>query len=275
MEMSYVGWRIQAGVATRQMGESLLSVELSPGQTALLEGWWGGGEREPPSDPVCVSGMCLWDARWQLEFAIQGKGASRNPAVRRSLALPGERADCFARLEAGKEVVRAFVPRSPGTYLQTLLKWQVEQFRVLNPRRILYHVPVLEYQEYIRRIQAASVKSLELQRLVEQLDDFIRQALELQSSIFGDLMERVEYIRPLECGAQTVEESWSFPYLHPEVYGADHASLIGVEDLIELRMVHEVWSRTGVRIPTRVGVLGNPHPYIKKELSGDEVVIDL
>lgn len=273
-DFSYVGWRVQDGMAKRIMpGGEAMQVELQPNHgVVLLEGWWGNAVL--PDKPVGVSGLCLWDARWQVEFVPQGKGSSKRPAPRRSLALPGDRTDVFQRLAAGQRIARIFLPPGPGVYHEQMLRWQADQIKLLGLERLLYHMPLAEYCVYIRElIDVVGVDVV--QQLEGMLTRYVDQLLRMQASIFGTSMDLVQYVRPLECGAGTVHESWAYPYLHPEAFGASSGQLVGVEDLNELRVLHEVRERTGREVPTRVAVLAEKHPYVDRTLRGDEVVINL
>lgn len=275
MIASYLGWSVHGSLASMMVDGALVQVPLEPcDQGARLEGWWSRPE-ELPREPVCVMGICLWDARWQVAF----KHEHHNLVFKRSLGVPSERADAAKRFRQGHsewgdaEFCHFLVGSGLGEYHRNLLAWQAAKLKEIQPERILYHVPRLEYYDFIRRacsdMGAGSMEGV----LREALEQHIQEVLGLQRELFGpELLSRITFVEPLTQGATKVDKSWPFPYLRPEVYGADASQLVGVEDLVEMRILRSVEMQTGRRVPTRLAILGATHPYASKD--GEQLTLN-
>lgn len=265
------GWTVGRKVS-RVIGGEQVSVDLQPvdGMEDTWEGWWPHQPEQMQGRSV-LSGICLYDNRWVVEFARQGANSERNPPARRSLVIPKDRDDAYKRLAQGQKLTQMQVPLFPGEYHKRLLTWQAARLRLLKPSQVLFHLPVLEYHAYVTQLEELSGQTMSGAH--QQVAEFTRLLMMLQSAVYGpELMARISYIRPLELGAQTVEESWPFPYLHPEVFGVEPESLMGLEDLAELRIAVTIKQTTGRTVPVLSCVMGEQHPYFQNEVSAHSVV---
>ena len=261
----YGGWEVceASRTATARFGEQDVAVDLSCGRAngVVYQGLYG---RDPTKDsrPITVvTGLCLWDARWIAEFAVEGKGGSKNPPARRSIALPSERNAVFERLSQGRRIAIIETPLEPGPYHAQLARWQAARISELNPEQILFHLPVDEYHQYIEDLQRA-MGWRELETVHQALDDYAEVARQLVERTLGSLYERVTFVRPLQMGARSVEESWVMPYADPLRFGGSrHAQIVGVEDLVELRQV----VTTGTQSALFAVLDPQRHPYFIKE----------
>ncbi|TAK96096.1 hypothetical protein EPO05_02560 [Patescibacteria group bacterium] len=261
---NYGSWTIAGDEAFLRLDESS-RVKLAPSQDGvLLEGWWGEARRLG----AVISGVCLMDGSWQMEFAQQDK---RNPPARRSLALTLDRERAYGKAKKGG-VTKLLVPRVPGGYHRSLIRWQAKKFAALCPERILYHLPIDEYHLFIEEMEASMGRRVT--EMHEALESFGQETLKFLNEALvaaGVDPGKVELIHPLSLGAKGANESFGFPYLKPEAFKLDLKSLAGVEDLVELRISLAAEKEQGWRIPVFCGVLDLPHPYCAKERDAREV----
>ena len=283
-QLLYANWAVEQDGnsssfrATRTMPDKdIVNVRLQAGHSALYEGWWPFSAE---GRSVAISGVCLFDKAWRLQFAPRGKG---NPPAVRTLALPSGRDEAYRWLREGRCAEKLFVPVAPGRYHEALIRWQASEFLRLQPRRILYHVPLDEYRRYIGELEELLGRSLPVLR--DRLEAFTHQVITLLTEACGGFVDRLELIRPLQCGATDTEESYLFPYLRPDAFGATVDDLYGIEDLTELSLSYQVFIRhrrvktfdisppfgAGVlssvvtqpdAIPIRCGIIAVPHPYL-------------
>lgn len=238
----------------------IVSVELQhAGDPILYEGWW---PRKPEKIENIVSGVCLWDGRWQVEFE-KSKG---NPPGRRSLALPKEREEAYQRISMGKVVTRMYLPYEPGEYHRRLIVWQAKKFKELKPKKILYHLPLDEYRRFIYKFEFES--GCEIPSAYQTLLKFYEAIKSLVEKSFSGIDSEVIFINPWQMDTVNSEtESFSEPYLRPQAFGIPADSLCGVEDLVELRLSYEAQKIRNVCVPVLVAVIGLPSPYLDKTLT--------
>lgn len=264
VQREYGSWKIAPGMAIGPKGSIKIPLKRSNNEV-LYEGWW---PKQPQVRPeVLLTGICLWDASWTLEFAPKS-GSS----VKRSPALPRERNDAFERIARREWVMEIVVPTEPGMYHQLLINWQVQKARQLEPQRVLYHLPVREYHCYIAGLEG---KLGQLPLLHEYLDEFARK---VRTAILGAFQPReIEFISPMDKGARTPVESFRLPYLKPDLFGIlPKTRVVGVEDLVEVGLSSSAYEETKVGpTPVLAVVLGMPHPYLNKEVIGSEVTVKL
>jgi len=242
--LKYAAWTIEnAGdvyVATYQD----LTVHLKDGK--FLWGWW-------PSEPAIagsatvVTGICFFDARWRVEFKNPKPG--QKGAVR-SLALPREREEAEEFLKRGREIERVIYPPFPTPYAQKLIefqKWGLEKL-VGVVERVLYHVPLHEYLMYASVLPSPWKERTEevIQKEAERMADFVLRHLR-------------EWPVEIHWGGENPPQSFVDLYLRALRDGF----VVGLEELVELRLPLEAQGQTGMTIPTMVGVLGIPHPYFR------------
>jgi len=106
----YPGWRISLknSEAIRRVDDEIIKIRLlKTGE--LLEGWWPSIPRDKKT--AMITGICLWDARWQVEFEHINKN---NPPARRSLTLPPRERECYKKNHkwrtCGKNLLSAKFP---------------------------------------------------------------------------------------------------------------------------------------------------------------------
>lgn len=253
--MKYVNWEVgnDSGVRRMPTGE-MVEVSLKRSRRPhRYEGWW-------PADPfpmrprVVISGMCLWDARW--------KGRLMHSQKEYSFALSPEREEFFQNMRKGyKQISSIQFPFAPSLYHALLARWQAEKIQWLKPERVLYHLPIDEYHFYVAEIEVACSRQLPV--LHHALDEFSREVRDLfLSELPSEFRARVEFVRPMKIGNLSPEESFVYPYLHPGNFDCNPEEVLGIEDLIELRLSWEAARVSGVKIPVLFTVLGIPHPFL-------------
>jgi hypothetical protein len=245
--MKYAAWTIENTgdkyVATYQD----LTVYLRDGK--LLWGWW-------PSEPTLagsatvVTGICLFDRRWQLEFKNPKPG--QRGAVR-SIALPREREEAQEFLKRGREIERVLFPQFPTPYAQKLIdfqKWGLWKLRDLGVvvERVLYHIPRREYLCYCSILPSP---------WKEKMETVVKE----QAQKIGELVSKELSEWPLEIHWGGENPPQSFVDLY--VRALREGFVVGLEELVELRLPLEASRQTRKTIPTLVGVLSFPHPYFR------------
>lgn len=252
----YATWIIEENFAKRVINKTLIEIPLtnSNSEFAFKEGILG---KIPQKIDLVISGICLWDARWQVHFKPKNKA---NPGAKRSIALPSERKDAFERIKNGQEIEKIFIPLNPGVYHLKLLRWQVEKLKELNPRKIVYHVPIEEYHIYIRQLEELVKYPLDILHLA--LEDFYKKILKMIEKFTKEL--NISNFEILSGICQDPEESFLFPYLYPEKFGSEKSFTLGVEDFVELRLSIEAQKITKRLIPVIGVILEIPHPYMNK-----------
>lgn len=302
---TYLNWSIAPNgtpggfEAVRGAEDQTLRVSLALDEAhGVYEGQWPQG-CSIPKNPIIATGTCLWDGRWVIEFAPKGKVLP--PA--RPLALGAHRDKAYAKLREGYRPAAIYVPRAPGEYHRRLIGWQARQLQRLQPERILYHLPLREYQIYIDMLEqelqhglaglyeetARRLRSLkpgqklrdlpshdsyhELEHTAQwipqacasmrqEIKKFAVAVKQMVLAEFAEFTDRLEFVEPMTRGASSPEESFLFPYLRPELFGVmDSERLLGLEDLVEVRISAEVERQTGRRVPVVCTALGTPSPY--------------
>ncbi len=215
----YGAWQVGAGMAT--LGD--LSIPITrdkPGVYARGEYGAFSSERR-----VAISGVCLFDARWSVEFSTGGV---------RSIALPLDRSRVQDRIrERGFEVSRVIFPLTLTDYHTKLLHFVANTVEKLQPEKLLFHIPIDEYYVYIQELETL-------------IGGVIPDAQEILAGFAGKVtdcfraemqrvkFERFELIRPMQCGAADTEQSYAMPYQQPEVFGTNKEAIYAIEDLVEM-----------------------------------------
>lgn len=264
MSAMYGTWEMKPEGKTSAVAQKgQLHVSLHEGYAAVYEGWFPERPRFEPR--AVISGVCLWNAGWQIVF--EGIGGTGTKAL--SLALPNDRQEIYQRLDEHHRVVprRILVPCRPDNYHRSLLQWLELTLKGMPAvEKVLFQIPEDEYHSYIRTLEQKLHRELpELHRL---LIGFADATWELMLS-HPTLAAKAELVEPMKKGATTENESYALPYEHPEVWGVDSQTVVGIEDLVELRISQEA----RVRIPVFCGVLALPHPYLEK--GGEVTAIEL
>lgn len=265
---NYGSWVIEKGRAFLKSSPEI-EINLFPCKTgAIQEGWWGN----PTQEKDLISGICIFDARWSLEFE-NGKEIG----TKKSLSLPREREKAFKMIKKGRKIKSINVPDEIGKYHQKMIRWQVEKICQLSPKRILYHLPAGEYEIFIQELEAVSNKEMSrLYAILKKLSNKIKISFLENLNWHGIDTKKIEFINPLEMGARNTDDSFGLPYLFPHKLGMSPEDMMGIEDLVELRISLRAKKEMEYNIPVLCAVLQIPHPYMNRDDSdGGIVLIDV
>ncbi|MAZ77402.1 MAG: hypothetical protein CMF39_01825 [Legionellaceae bacterium] len=259
--INYAGWAVDTGakLATRHFSDdqnpTKIALSLSANQTTY-EGWWP----LPPDDyrSTVITGICLLDARWQLEFEKKGRG---NPPSRRALTSPLERKKAVEKIHSGDRVTKMYVPQTLGKYHQYLIAWQVEKIELLKPKRILYHFPLLEYHYYLEQIEILLQRSLlTIHEAVEKFAHALK--LQVKDAFVKKGLVAPEFISPFHAANGDPIKSFMMPYEKPEYFDCKLEDCVGVEDMNEIKLSHQAFKVHGIKIPVLAGLIGFPNCYL-------------
>ncbi len=263
--MKYGSWEIHE--SSTSMGDIKIPTQRSKNDV-YREGIYGNFTS---MHKIAISGVCLFPSSWSVVFTTGGV---------RSIAIPLERERVAERIKTrGFNVCAVNFPTDLTAYHHKLIRFVAKVVGQMQPEKLLFHIPYQEYLIYIHNLEALIGKKINgaeqiLSNFVDKVKMFFRQ--EMMCAGF----DRYEYISPMDMGVMTTEESYLFPYVHPEVFGATRASLFAIEDLVELKIAMLAEQLGGYNIPVHFCVLEVPHPYLtenKKSVGnrGDVVSITL
>lgn len=227
------------------------------------------------NDPI-IMGICLWDRRWRIQT---GQGKLYSPTYfkdREAIALEQPR------------ITRIEIPSSFGLYYSRLISLQKRAIEGIGKalegvrkrfdvRRVVYHLPLREYEIYVERLPLGMEGKEMMKR---ELWDF---ATRLKAKIVKEIGD-VSFISPLEEHPREVEEirriDPSMPlevasFVHPYLLFGE-TSCIGIEDLTEyslLASAERIARRKGLSkrfsIKGIFSILAVPFPYDHPE--GEEI----
>jgi len=216
---------------------------------------------------TAIAGVCLFDANLCVKFET---GAIR------TVARGGDRKHVGERIQnKGIEVIEVIFPTQLSTYHKDCINFLAKTVKEFGTDRLLYHIPVDEYKIYMSDLENLIGKSISgANDIVEVFAENIKQYFIAKMQEVG--FDNFEFIRPMRLGAKTPEESYSFPYVKPELFGAMKHNIYAIEDLVELTITMMANEICGCNVPVKFYVLDVPHPYMvysKKNVMDREDVI--
>ncbi|MFA5985992.1 MAG: hypothetical protein WC819_01425 [Parcubacteria group bacterium] len=247
MKKKYGAWEVDECYAS--LGNVTIPIKLSD------DGIFGEGVHGnfTIAHRHAVAGVCLWDTTWGVVFTTGGV---------RSIALPLDRERVEDRIRTrGFEVSAVIFPTELTAYHRKLITFVADTVAQTQPEKLLFHIPHHEYLVYICNLEALIGKNIVgaeqiLADLVEKVKAYFFQEMKRVD------FDRYEFISPMNVGAITTEESYLFPYLYPEKFGATASSLFAIEDLVEVKITMLAEQMRGHKIPVRFCVMDVPHPYM-------------
>jgi hypothetical protein len=270
VSVSYSGWRLnRQSTATAHAvyvafkeddaAHEHPALRLVASDTVLCEGYW---PFRPTWEPrVILGGVCLYTAAWAVRFAAAADDAPPRPL---SLALPGDLERILYLLKKGRSIAAIQLPTKPGLYHQRLIRWQAEVLaRFPSVEAIHYTLPVPDYHGYIQYFEAALGQPLP--GLHAALDAYAQSIKDYQQQVWGDLIEKVHYDTPGSPDLKKVNTASRENDLQLYLLAVKQVRVMGMEDLPEVALAHEVARRTGILIPCAVCVLGLPDPYFVRD----------
>jgi hypothetical protein len=272
----YAGWKLDysAGTATlcpRNQIDANITLDLQRStESPLYEAWWPS----PPSSipEVVISGCCLLDGRWQIEFLPRAKKAK---AACRRISHTQDREDAIKRLRNGHKASRIYMPTCLTEYHNALVTWQVQQLKKWPGCHVYYLLPRSEYHYYVSQLEhELGIQCPKMHELLDDFADLVKEEVLMQ--LIGSNVE-VTFISPMaDWGAKSPLESYLSPYIRASELCEDPSRIVGLEDLMENYLPREASVITGKKIPLLGGIVGNPHPFKNKALiDGQYALIEL
>ena len=268
---SYSGWRL---TRLNEASESAVYVACKEGDadhthptlrllganTVLCEGYW---PFRPTFEPKHIlSGTCLYTALWSIHFAPVAGGSNPRPL---SLGLPND-LERIAKLLKNRRQITAFqLPTRPARYHQRLIAWQAEVLqRFPTVETVQYTLPVHDYHGYIMHCEAALGHSLPGLHLA--LDEYVQIIKDFMQEVWGDaLIAKVCFDLPGSAELKKADTRSIENDLQLYLSAVGKERVMGMEDLSEAALAHEVARRSGFLIPCAVTALELPDPYFVRD----------
>ncbi len=267
--VAYSGWRLTrlAEANTRPVyvackeddaDHAHPALRLLGSQTVLCEGYW---PFRPTFEPKCIlAGTCLYTAAWSVHFAATGEGSVPRPL---SLGLPGDLKRIEKMLKQRRPITVLQLPTQPGNYHRRLITWQAEVLaRFPSIETVYYTLPVHDYHGYILHFETALGQSLP--GLHVALEGYMQSIQAFMQQVWGAQIAKVRYDFPGSPELKKANTSSRENDLQLYLRAVDQERVMGMEDLPEVALSHEVARRSGVLIPCAVSVLDLPDPYLAR-----------
>lgn len=234
---------------------------LSGSDSVVCEGYWPFRPSFTPK--TILGGICLYTRAWGVQFAAAGSGER---PIRRSLALPGDLQRVLDHVKKGRPIVGFHVPTQPALYHRQLIGWQRKVLdRFPEAEAVRYTLPVQDYHGYIMHFE--DTLGEKLPGLHAALDSYVETLRGYIEEIFGEHVNKVLYDIPGSAEMKRANATSRENDLQLYLRSAALERVMGMEDLPEVALPHEVARRSGVLIPCAVSVLGLPDLYKASEES--------
>jgi hypothetical protein len=126
-----------------------------------------------------------------------------------------------------------------------------------------YTLPLPDYHGYIQHFEAALGQPLP--GLHAALDAYAQSIKDYRQQVWGDQLAKVHYDIPGSPDLKKVNATSRENDLQLYLRAVKQERVMGMEDLPEVALAHEVARRTGILIPCAVSVLGLPDPYYVRD----------
>jgi len=268
--VAYSGWRLSRLAAANASPVYVACKEedaehahpvlrLVGAQTVLCEGYWPFRPTFAPKQ--ILAGTCLYTAAWAVHFAAATDSSAPRPL---SLGLPGDLNRIKKLLKQRRPITAFQIPTQPGRYHQRLIRWQAEVLaRFPSIETVHYTLPVHDYHGYLLHFEAALGQSLP--GLHAALDDYVQTIKTFMQEVWGEQVEKVRYDVPGTPELKMLDSSSRENDLQLYLAAINQERVMGMEDLPEVALSHEVARRSGVLIPCAVCVLDLPDPYLVRD----------
>jgi hypothetical protein len=246
--MKYAMWEISEDTLFAYYANENIVIKLE--NSPFPHGWWPCNVES--NESVCVvTGICLFDASWRVQFKALKDGQK---GTKRSLALPREREEACKFILRGREIEKIYYPVFPTVYAKKILAFQKWGLEFINSKKriveVHYHLPRNEYLAYCNLLPSPWREKM-LKVVVEESErvhSLVKESL-------------CEWPLKIHWGRSDPPESFIVHYIRSLV--ESDIMICGLEDLVELRIPLAASRQTGRLIPVMVGMLGIPHPYFK------------
>jgi hypothetical protein len=269
--IAYSGWRLTqlsemperstyAAFKADDIEHTYPAVTLASSATVFCEGYWPFRPTYAPQ--LILGGVCLYTAAWAIRFT--GAGGHGHAPRALSLGLPGDLARILRLLEKGRPIESIELPTRPGLYHQRLITWQAEILgRFPSVERIRYTLPIHDYRGYIMQLETALGYALPGMHMA--LDKYVQAIKAYLQQVWGDLTHKVEFDTRGSAEFKKADATSRENDLRLYLDAVQCERVMGMEDLPEVALSHEVARRKNVMIPCAVAVLGIPDPYTARE----------
>jgi hypothetical protein len=267
VSIMYSGWRLTrlaesathstyAAFKTDDLEHTYPAVTLLGAENVFCEGYWPFRPTYAPK--IVLGGACLYTAAWAVHFAAAKHGSIPRPL---SLGLPGDLTRALEMLKKGRSISGFQLPTRPGLYHQRLITWQAAVLqRFPTVETVRYTLPIPDYHGYILHLENAL--GYALPGLHSTLDQYAQTIQEYMRQVWGETMRKVQFDIPgsiAQKQANLLSRENDFQLYLAAVRDEE---VMGMEDLPEVALPHEVARRTGIIIPCAVAVLDLPDPYM-------------
>jgi len=268
--VAYSGWRLTrlseepehstyAAFKADDIEHTYPAVTLVSANTVRCEGFWPFRPTYAPK--VVLGGVCLYTAAWTIQFAAAENGKPPRPL---SLGLPGDMTRIRKLIKKGRPICSIRLPTRPGPYHQRLIAWQGEILRRFpSIESIRYTLPVQDYHGYIMHVETALGSSLP--GLHAALDEYVQTIQALIWDTWGEHVRKVQFDTAGNAEFKTIDLTSRENDLQLYLHAVQCEQVMGMEDLPEVALAHEVARRTGIMIPCAVAVLDLPDPYMARD----------
>ncbi len=222
----------------------------------VCEGYWPFRPAFAPR--VLLGGSCLYTAAWAVNLSAAPNGAESRPL---SLGLPGDLKRLVERINKGRTIRSVQLPIRPALYHRRLLYWQATVLqRFPSVECIRYTLPVHDYHGYILYLERAL--GFALPGLHTALDAYVQTLQAYLQQVWGDARAKIHFDIPGSTAQKQADLLSRENDFQLYLAAVQEKGVMGMEDLPEVALSHEVARRTGILIPCAVAVLGLPDPYM-------------
>ena len=188
------------------------------------------------------------------------------PALPRplSLGLPGDLTRIEKMIKKRRSITALQLPTQPAAYHQRLIRWQAEMLaRFPSIETVQYTLPVHDYHGYILHFESALGQPLP--GLHAALDAYVETIKGFMHEVWGEQMAKVRFDIPGSPELKKVNTNSRENDMQLYLAAMGQENVMGMEDLPEVALAHEVARRSGVLIPCAVCVLDVPDPYLARD----------
>ncbi len=232
---------------------------LGGSDTVVCEGYWPF--RPAFSPKIILGGICLYTGVWAVQFSGVDGGELPRPL---GLGLSGDLQRCLKFINKRRPIFGFQLPTRPANYHRRLIAWQRTILdRFPEAVEIRYTLPVHDYHGYIKHFEAALGE--ELPGLHVELDAYVEIIKAHLYESFGHHMDKLAYDLPGSAKLKKNNTASRNNDLQLYLDAIGQERVMGMEDLPEVALAHEVARRCGIVIPCAIAVVDLPDPYMVRE----------
>lgn len=242
----------QGSAFSKNYNISLSNCNINNPSLIKWEGLYG---EIPPVINNMLTGICLWDSRWKIEFINKKKESEPGAVKVLSLEIPRKEAHKF--INEGRRVKSLTIPIDLGRYHTCYLKWLNQTIGKLTIDHIYIHVPINEYHVYINEIEDQLKRPLpEIHDHLQEFGDNVKNRIK---EIVNKAGIRHTFLDPMkDYNIKNPVDSYKFAYnILPAKFPKEN--FFAFEDISEFKLVTDSLVKNGM-----FGVFDYPDPYLDK-----------